>query len=175
MPEERAIENGLLGLTSEDIEKYSDDELIARYVELADRSVVDIRTSVPLPPDVWGEWVSNTPEAIAAASMSGFKVDDKYASNLALHSNAKGEPIIGDVIFMTCPMRLHVAMEKASRIRFNQVHGKATGMQEEKDFEGSIRSTGLSTKYRGANINTSINERVSAGQISAAIMASSEN
>jgi hypothetical protein len=168
---EREIENSTTVLTPEDIEKLSDDQLVAHMVEIAERGMIDIRTNVDLPPEFVGHWVKNTPEDIASARMFGWQVDTKYAASSALHGDGKGNPVIGDVVFMVRSRRVHEAFEKAQAARVKAVHGVAKNLQEEKDFEGNIKSTGLGVKYRGAPINTSINERVTAGQISSMIAA----
>lgn len=168
---ERILENSDVPLTQEDFDNLSDDELVARFVEIADRGVVDIRTNVKLPSDMFGHWVRNTPEDVQAARMNGFEIDGKFAVNSTVHSDGKGSPVVGDIIFMTCSRRIKDAHDKAAAIQFRRVHGVATGLQEEKDFEGNIKSVGLGDKYRGAKINTSINERVSASDITSMIKA----
>lgn len=163
---EREIENSNSVLTPEDIENLSEDALFAHMVEIAERGTIDIRTNVPLPPDLVGHWVTNTPEDIAAAGMYGWKVDTTYAAKNALHSDGKGNPVIGDIIFLTRSRRVHEAYLKAQEQRVRATHGVARNLQEEKDFEGIIKTSGLGVKYRGNPINTSVNERVNASQIS---------
>lgn len=168
MSEERAVVGGN-ALTEEEIAKYTDDELADYFAEIAERGVIDIRTNVQLPPELKGQWFRNTPEDIAAARANGYEVDTKYAAQSAVHSDGHGNPVIGDVVFMTCSTRVYNAHKVAADRRFRQVHGVARGTQEEKDFESQIKSAGLGEKYRGAKINTSIQERVNANQISNAI------
>lgn len=169
MSDERYVEGSPGTITSEEFDKYTDDQLVHKFIDIAERGVVGIRTNVELPPDVHGEWCSNTPEDIAAAQMMGFQVDNKYAIKSALHSDGKGNPIIGDVIHMICSKRVKEAHDKAQRVLFVQTHGTPKNLTEEREFEGNIKSLGLQNKYRNSQINTSIQEKVSAGSINASL------
>ena len=103
----------------------------ARLAQVLDRGYTEVRLRVALPGDVHGEWVHNDPTEIHRLQSMGFKVDDKYAVNNTLHSDGTNKPIIGDVIFMTCPMEIKEDIDAIARIKFVNAHGSK---QEKKDL-----------------------------------------
>ena len=119
----------------------------ARLAQVLDRGYTEIRLRVPLPNDVHGEWVHNSPTEIHRLESMGFKIDDRYAVKNTLHSDGTDKPIIGDVIHMICPMVIKEDIDAAARIRFVQNHGdrkeKAAMLAEEKSYAGDIKSLGL--------------------------------
>lgn len=157
-------------LSTEQLLKLADDQIAQRFVDIADRGLVNLRLNVPLPPDVHGEWVPYDPASIAEYRIKGFEVDDKYATQYGLHSDGSGKPIIGDVIFMTCPKRIKEAHDAAARIRFERTHGRSHNLPEETQFEETVKKMGLDTKFKGTDINTSSQEKVDASKIRSTIM-----
>ena len=157
----------------EELANMDEYQLVRRFVDIGDRGLVDMRLHVPLPPDVYGEWVSNTPEKIVEAMQLGFVVDTKYATKYALHSNGSGEPIVGDVIHMIIPKKVKDAMSIASQIRYQQVHGIEDGkpLKEDSDFESLVSSAKLALTFKGEKINRSSNTLVNASQINSTIKA----
>src|SRR5690606_32565066 len=78
----------------------------ARLARVLSRSSAIDHLTVNLPSDIYGEWVHNDPVSVAAKEALGFKVDDTYARDNAIHSGGTGPVKFSDVIFMTCPMEL---------------------------------------------------------------------
>lgn len=109
-----------------------------RLAQVLERGVVSARLQVPLPPDVYGEWFRNDPEDLYRAQLLGFKVDDSYAVNRALHSDGDGKPIIGDVVFMTCPREDHELMQEIKQEKFDQIHGTKPSQDEEQKFKAQV-------------------------------------
>lgn len=143
----------------------SDDEITKRMVEIADRGFTSFRLKVPLPDDWYGEWAPSDPASIAEYHMKGFIIDDKFAPQHALHSDATGKPIVGDVIHMICPTRIKQAHDRAAQIRYDRVHGKRKNLPEETQYEANVKNLGLDTKYKNTDINTSTQERISQSDI----------
>jgi hypothetical protein len=141
------------------------DAVVARFIDLGERGNVGLRFNVELPDDMYGEWVGDDPSSIQEAKNGGFKIDDKYAANKALHSDGSGIPKVGDAVFMTMPKRLYLAREAARANRFRRQHGVAQNLPEEVEFNNMITAAGLSTKYGGKDINESVQEGISGSSI----------
>lgn len=156
-------------ISPDEIANLTPDLLVARLLEMSDRGTSNMRTNVPLPDDVYGEWCPNDPGSIADYTMKGFKIDDTYATQYSLHSDGSGKPIVGDVIFMTCPMKLKKALLEVDKIRFKRVHGQAKNLPEETNAETEFTNLGLANKYKGADINTSIQKKVGPNEIMTAV------
>lgn len=149
----------------EKLMELSDEALVARFVDIADRGFANLRLNVPVDPDWYGEWIPDDPGSIAEAEMKGFKIDDKFAVRHGLHSDGTGKPKVGDTVFMIIPKRLKNAHDKAARVRFDRTHKVARNLPEETEFESQIQSAGLQTRYKNAPINQSIQESVSGTSI----------
>lgn len=75
-----------------------------RVASVGSRGIISARLDVELPPELHGEWVERMNVGrIHEYETMGFKVDDTYAKDKALHSDGTDAPIIGDVVFMTIP------------------------------------------------------------------------
>lgn len=104
-----------------------------------DRGMVAQRVHVDLPPEVYGEWVRNDPFEIDRLKGIGFKIDDKYAVDRALHGDAAGNPVVGDVIFMTCPKEVKEVIDEIRADHARDKHGPRKKQQEEQNFEALTR------------------------------------
>lgn len=101
-------------------------EFKAKVAGVASRGFMIDRTSVPLPPDVYGEWVADDEVSIAQARALGFEIDKEYATKHKLHTNAAGEAKIGDVVFMTIPRYQKEVLDELAeeeRAKFHGVRG----------------------------------------------------
>lgn len=147
-------------LNQEMLSNLSDEDLLNKLLEIADRGFVNYRLKVDTGSDWYGEWARNDPQSIAEYQMKGFIVDDRFAVNQGLHSDASGKPIVGDVIHMICPTRIKEAHDRVAKIRFDRIHGKRKHLEEEAAFESRIKDQGLDTKFKGKDINDSTNSRV---------------
>jgi hypothetical protein len=131
----------------------------AKAAVMLDRGWTNARINVDLPPDVYGEWVHDSATEIARMRNLGFKVDDIYAKQNALHNDGTGAPKIGDVIFMTCAKWMHEDFEKlktqraAARLSAKQV--------ESPDFDDKtipVKDTSIQQTKDGAGLASSISE-----------------
>lgn len=102
--------------------KLSDEQYEAYVTEVLARDPVVDRLNVKLPPEVHGEWVSNDPASITKKKMLGFEIDTKYAASSSLHNDGSGNPIVGDVIFMTISKNRFKVIEKARQKRYDEFH-----------------------------------------------------
>lgn len=150
----------------------SDDDLIRRIVEIADRGMVSLRLRVDMPSDWHGEWIADDPQSIAEAKMKGFIIDDRFAPKDTLHSDGSGKPIVGDVIHMICPKRIKDAHDAAMKIRYQRAHGKRKNLTEENNYEASVKELGLDLSFKGAPINNSSMDVVPGSQIKNSIKGS---
>jgi hypothetical protein len=172
--EEKKNYEGMIGsdhkvISDDDLENLSIEQLAHRFVEIADRGITNLRLNVPLPDHIHGEWVPNDSASIAEYRLKGFKIDDEHAVKYGLHSDGSGRPLIGDVVFMTCPKRIKQALDMASEIRYKRTHGQTRNLPEESQFEDSVHKMGLGTKWKDRDTNTSVQERVSQSQILATV------
>lgn len=132
-------------------------ELKARLVTVYSRGVVGDRLSVPLPDDLYGEWVPADKMEVYRMESMGFKIDTEHASKRALHDDGTGgESRIADVVFMTCPKETKEIIEEIKREQYNDANSPRGGKQkEERDFAAETRQVGLpdATKSRVENVN----------------------
>lgn len=135
-------------------------EIVARFAEVLDRGITNDRLTVPLPPDVHGEWCPNDAQSIHRLQLLGFEVDDKFAINRSLHSDATGKPIVSDVIFMTQSMRLHQLYEGEKMRRYEERHGtkrvNKNQAEERTGLDLPITNTSSTESVSGQQIATSI-------------------
>lgn len=123
-----------------------EDQFVDELARVLDRGHTNLRLIVPLPSDVHGEWVPNDPQEIFRKQTLGFEIDTKYAVSNALHSDGTGKPIVGDVIYMTCPKRLKDAFDKLAAKRYEENHGgtkREKNQKEEKDFKSRSNQPGF--------------------------------
>lgn len=120
---------------AEALKALTPDQLEAELAKVLYRGQTQSRLEVPLPPELHGEWVPNDPMEIHRKRTLGFTIDDKYALANALHNDGTGKPVIGDVIFMTCPKQLKEAYDKLESKRYEQTHGKRTKEQRQREEE----------------------------------------
>lgn len=115
----------------------------AMLIQSFDRGVVHDRLTVPLPDDMYGEWVRNDPLEIDRMRTLGFDIDREHASSRSLHNDGGGAAIVGDVIFMTTPRENKELIDEIRLERFIAVNGKPGDVKaktkEEREFEANSR------------------------------------
>lgn len=115
----------------------------ARNVEIADRSFIDSRMQIDLPPEWYGEWVSvdefSQFNARARGMVDGshFVPKDKFT-----HAHPEGGRI-GDVQFMVMPKWQHEELEKAKQEQSRRRH----------DLSADRVGEAVKEKMRRAGIN----------------------
>lgn len=132
-----------------------DKELRARVVEVLERGILNDQLAVALPADKHGEWVSNEPRDIHRMKMLGFEIDREYAMSNALHNDGSGNPVLGDVIFMTCPKKIKDIFEQERMKRYKDRHIGKKGKQLIEEASGTDLET----------INNSTNSRIDKTQL----------
>ena len=162
-----------IGLTkareiAENADELTDAELEARFAKVLERGIIVDRTTIDLPEDVYGEWVSDEAAEVSRMQLLGFEIDKKYAVERSTHSDGTGKTSkIGDVVFMTCPERIHQVIERVKKARYDRANPKAGSQREEKDFKQ------LMEKGKGVNIPV-IDESVASEAGEADILAALE-
>ncbi len=130
-----------IGLTkareiAENKEELTDAELEARLARVLERGIIVDRTTVDLPPDVYGEWVSLEDAEVSRMQLLGFEIDSEYAIDRSTHADGAGNMSkIGDVVFMTCPQKVHEMIKKVQKKMYDRANPKAGSQREEKDFK----------------------------------------
>lgn len=130
MSDERTAEtpSGLdVALTDEEKERLSQEqaEFRAKAAMIVSRSSTQEALRVELPPDLYGEWIFNSPDSIAEAQFKGFVFDEKYAirNQQVDHSKGDGRAYRGDTVFMVMPKWKHDILDEESQKRKDAVHG----------------------------------------------------
>lgn len=152
------------------VEELTDAELEARVTRVLERGIIVDRTTVDLPPEVYGEWVSDDAAEISRMQLLGFEVDTKYATDRSTNSDGVGVAKIGDVIFMTCPQRTKDVINRVREKIYERANPKIGRQKEEKDFAqsmGSIKEAKLPV------IDASVQSSVGEAEILAALEGSS--
>ena len=120
-------------------EDLTDAELEAKLTRVLERGIIVDRTTVDLPADVYGEWVSDEAVEISRMQLMGFELDTKYAVDRATNADGTGGVAkIGDVVFMTCPRRVMDIIEKVKKNLYERANPKSGSQKEEKDFAQSM-------------------------------------
>jgi hypothetical protein len=135
------------------------EEAKALFLSLRDRGIVNERFNIPLPSDIYGEWVVNDPIEINRFLAMGFEFGDQYAKQSAIHGTAR----IADVVFMTAPRFVKEAIDEVNRERFEAMHGapgRRKNLKEERD---------LASKSELPIVNQSSQEAVDINAIKAAL------
>ena len=130
-------------------EDLTEDQLEKELATVLDRGLVNARLHVDLPSDMYGEWVPYDPLEIQRKRSLGFSIDRTYATKSALHSDDSGNPRIGDVIHMTCPMRIKIMIDKIHAKRYEENHGKRRKelkQAEEKGYLGQKHATAVDSE-----------------------------
>lgn len=112
----------------------------AQLAGVVTRGFVVDRLNVPLPPDVYGEWIHDDPVALTEAKILGFEIDKEFAAKHNLHSDGAGNAKIGDTIFMTIPKWKKDIIEQAKLEQYHRFHGKdgKTKPAEENQYAANI-------------------------------------
>lgn len=132
MSKEREVVN--VSGKSNPFEGLSRDQIKAKLATVLERGLIADRLEVPLPPDVYGEWVTNDPLEIYRMESMGFQIDTEYAKQRKLHDGGDSTSRVGDVIFMTCPKVVHEIMEEHRRDLYNR-NNNPKRSKEESDFK----------------------------------------
>jgi hypothetical protein len=142
MSEERVVEtaSGIpRRLTKDDMAKMSRDDLRKHMASVLDRSLVNDRLWVDLPPDTHGEWVFNDPLELARYEALGFEIDTQYANKRSLHNLGDGSSIVGDVIFMTCPMIVKEVIDEQRKLQYDRINGKGKKVNKQKEEADTVK------------------------------------
>lgn len=133
----------------------------ARLARVLERGMVVDRLHVDLPPELYGEWVSDDPVSIASMEAMGFYRDTEYSTKNSLHSTGTQEGRIGDVIFMVCDIETREILEEIRREQFIRNHGKpgSNKQKEETEAAGNIQREGLDT-YVESTDRTIVGEQI---------------
>lgn len=137
MAEEREVNTPSGRVEKFDFLNMNDDQLHALAVEILELGVSYSRFNVELPPDVHGEWVPRDALAVREYQLMGFEVDKKYANENAVKSQSGLDGnVIGDVIFMTCPMKWKEILDAEKHKRFVAMNGRPgdDSVGEEKSY-----------------------------------------
>ena len=124
-------------------EDLTDAELEAKLTRVLERGIIVDRTTVDLPPDVYGEWVSDEAVEISRMQLLGFEIDTKYAIDRSTNADGTGGIAkIGDVVFMTCPRRVMDIIEKVKKNLYERANPKSGSQKEEKAFKELMDAEG---------------------------------
>jgi hypothetical protein len=111
----------------------------ARLAAVLERGYLSERLQVPLPDNMYGEWVPKDHAEITRKELLGFRVDQQYGLKQSLHSD--GTPItqIGDVVFMVTSRENKELLDEIRNEQYERRHGKI-GATEHKtqDEEKSV-------------------------------------
>ena len=118
-----------------------------RFARILERGMVADRLAVELPGNLYGEWVANDKSEIYRMQLLGFKIDDTYAVDRALHDKGDGQSVVGDTVFMVCAREDREIMEEIRREKYQALNGKpgtvTKAQGEEKEFTGSTKTLGI--------------------------------
>lgn len=136
-----------IALDPEEIKKIRADKK-ARFARVLERGMVADRLAVEnLPENLYGEWVPNDKAEIFRMQVLGFKVDDKYAIDRALHDKGDNQSIVGDCVFMICEREDKDIIDEIRREKFQALNGKPGAVTkaqgEEKEFTGQTRGLNI--------------------------------
>jgi hypothetical protein len=99
-------------------------EFKRRLFETADRSFLNDRFTVPLPPDMYGEWVGTDDFSQFNAQQKGFVDGVEYLTKFnKVHEQADGKSTIGDVKFMVIPKWKHEAHQEILALQASRKSG----------------------------------------------------
>jgi hypothetical protein len=137
-------------VVTEHRKRLTKEEIRAKLVTVLERGITIDRLHVDLPPEVYGEWVANDAVEIYRMESLGFTVDTEFAKKRALHDNGTGERgIVGDAIFMTCPIEYKEVMEEIKRENYALANSPKAGRQkEERDFANITKAEGLPSEIK---------------------------
>lgn len=135
---------------SEVKQEESRDQRKARLARVLDRGLSHDRLAVPLPDNLYGEWVSNDQVSIYEKEALGFQIDTEYAPKRALHSKGDGKSIVGDCVFMVCSKQDKVLIDEIRNEQYLRLNRKSNEQKEERDFNQVTRKLGLETLTEGS-------------------------
>lgn len=119
----------------------------AKLANIVDRGVVADRLDVPLPDNLYGEWIPNDKAEIHRMEALGFKIDSEYATKRTLHDGADGRSIVGDTVYMVCERETKEILNEIRRERYEAINGKPGEVHktqaEEKTFATQLDRTGM--------------------------------
>ncbi len=88
-----------------------------RLIETADRSYLNDRFDVPLPPELVGQWIGTDDFSQFNAEQQGWIDGSQYLTKFnKIHEQADGKSTIGDVKFMVIPKWKYDAFEERNAL-----------------------------------------------------------
>jgi hypothetical protein len=111
----------------------------SRLAHVLERGILADRARVDLPDHLYGEWIRNDPLSRAEAQALGFEVDTEYAPKRGLHSDGSGAAVMGDVVFVTIPMKDKELIDEIRSDRIKAINSKPKGREEE-ELETNVRA-----------------------------------
>lgn len=140
----------------------------AKIMRVLERGQVVDRLQVELPGNLYGEWIPDDKQEIARMQLLDFWVDDKYATQRALHDKGDGRSIMGDTVFMVCERETKEIIDEIRREQFEVRNGKPGAVTksqgEEKEFASQTKTLGI-----GPVVEESTTRQVRRDQIAAAL------
>lgn len=106
----------------------------ARLATVYERGITGDRLHVDLPPDKYGQWVSNDVVSIHRLRALGFEIDTVYAPKRALHDKGDSASYVGDTLFMVCDMETKEIIDEIRRDRYERLNPKKGKQREEKAY-----------------------------------------
>lgn len=147
MSDREAINPSGKVVTKDDL-KETRSQIKARIAQVLSRGQsVDV-LKVPLPDDLYGEWVPRDPLSMADKEMLGFRqlnVDDVKVdlNNRPYHNDGTGALVLGDVVFMTIPKIEKEIIDEVRMERYKEANSPKKEQLEEKNFRSDMAGTGL--------------------------------
>jgi hypothetical protein len=120
-----------------------------RLFESADRSYLNDRLNVDLPPHLYGEWIGTDDFSQYNAQQRGFVDGTEYLSKFnKLHETSDGRSVIGDVKFMVVDKWKHEAQQEIAMLESARKSGlNASAVEKmEEEFAKSVGIDRMPTK-----------------------------
>lgn len=143
--------------TEEEVQQY-----VAKMAGIFDRGLALDRLQVNLPDDMYGEWVH--PSMADRLLSMDFVRGDEYIPE-TINDRAGGKSTL-DVIFMVKPKWKHDVDVKLRDAKYNETHVRdKRRKKEEKDFEESMKTIGLTVESQKGHLTKSETTEVSGPEI----------
>jgi len=113
-----------------------------RLFETADRSYLNDRLNVPLPPELYGEWIGTDDFSQYNAIQRGFIDGAEYLTEFnKVHDTSSGS-VIGDVKFMVIPKWKYEAQREIAALESARRSG-LNANQTDEEYKSYAKSIGL--------------------------------
>lgn len=144
MPDPRQSEKVIVGSQSlTESANNTSQEKKARIASILERGFVGDRLEVPLPGNLYGEWVSKDPMNVSRMQALGFQLDTEFAVNRALHNTGVGQVDVGDVVFMTTTRENKELIDEVQRDLFERNNNPKRKNQKEETEASLLDKQGL--------------------------------